>query len=313
MKKTFVKDLKKDEEVEDIFFILSRRERKTKEDKPFLYLQLLDKTGVIEGRVFEGVEKYAEIGERKFARVKGRVSEYQNRLGIVISELKPVAEEEVNREDFLIRKSEKEIAEMLKEIKGYISEIEDPFLRPLLDSFFTDKEFVEAFKLTPAALKAHQAYPGGLLEHTLYLARLSRAGKEIYPSDFNFPLLLTGAILHDIGKIREYEFDITVDISTEGRLIGHIVLGYEMVKERIEKIKNFPQNLKNKLLHLILSSHGEIDYGSPVGPKIPEAFFLYHIDNLDAKMAMVREWKEKTKDQDWSEYHRLLETYIYFG
>ncbi|MEO0098627.1 MAG: HD domain-containing protein [candidate division WOR-3 bacterium] len=314
MKKTFVKDLKKDEEVEDIFFILSRSERKTKEDKPFLHFRLQDKTGIIGGRVFEGIERYAEIKEKTFALVKGKVDEYRDELGIIIRELKPVEKGEINQEDFL-RKSEKDLDQMLKELKDYFPTIDHPFLRQLLESFFSDSAFSEKFKLAPAAKMAHQAYLGGLLEHTLSVVKICWAVREIYATELNLPLLLTGAILHDIGKIREYEFDITVDISTEGRLIGHIILGYEMVKERIEKIEDFPEELKNKLLHLILSSHGEIDYGSPVKPKIPEAIFLYHIDNLDAKMAMVQDLKEETKKEgkDWSKYHHLLETHIYFG
>lgn len=314
MKKTFVKDLKRDEEVEDIFFILTRREKRTKDNKPFIHFQLQDKTGIIGGRIFEGIERYAEIKEKTFVLVKGKVDEYRDELGIIISELRPVRETEITAEDFL-RKSEKDLDRMLKELRNYSSVVDNPFLSQLLESFFSDDAFLVAFKLTPAAKKAHQAYLGGLLEHTLYVVKICWAGKEIYPDDFSFPLLLAGAILHDIGKIKEYEYDVGIDISHVGKLIGHIVAGYDMVKEKISKIENFPEDLKNKLLHLILSSHGEIDYGSPVKPKIPEAIFLYHIDNLDAKMAMVRELREKTKEEgkNWSKYHNLLDTDLYFG
>jgi len=314
MKKTFIKDLKKGTEIEDIFFLLSRHQKKTKENKPFLLCQLQDKTGIIIGRLFEGVEQYAEIKEKSFVLVRGRVDEYREELGIVINELKPIGEEEITREDF-IRRSEKDLDEMLNEIRRFIDQIDEPFCRQLLVSFFSDTDFLKRFKFAPAAKRAHQAYLGGLLEHTLYLIKICASAKEIYPSDFDFPLLFTACILHDIGKIREYEYDVSIDFSTPGKLIGHIVLGYEMVKEKIEEIKDFPENLKNKLLHLILSSHGEKEYGSPVVPKIPEGIFLHYIDNLDSKMAMVRELKERTKEEgkEWSEYHKLLETEIYFG
>ncbi len=310
-KTKFVQDLKIGEEVKDIFFVTGRYYGKKHVE--YLFFDLQDKTGRIRGKAFENIEKYIGIKERVFAQVVGTVAEYQGRKEILIKEIKEIAPALVRKEDFVLM-SRYDPEEMLAQVQGFCAQVSNPFLVRLLNSFLSDLTFRERFKRSPAAAKAHQAYLGGLLEHTVYLGKLVQAAKGVYPDQFDYSLLLTGAILHDVGKIEEYEYDINIDFSTKGRLIGHIVLGYTMVKEKIEKIEGFPSDLANKVLHLILASHGELEHGSPVGPKIPEAVFLYHLDNLDAKMAMVRELKEKGVEGDlWSEYHKLLETQIYFG
>ncbi len=311
MKRNFARDLKKGDTVDDAFFIAERYYGK--KNVEYLIFNLQDKTGVIRGKIFDNIDKYIGIKEHSFVWVKGTVEEYQGRPEIRISEITEVEPKAVKREDFVLT-SKRNLDQMVKEVLGYCAQVENPFLAQLLNSFFSDPEFLAQFRECPAAKRAHQAYLGGLLEHTVYLGRLVQAAKEIYPEEFDFSLLMTGALLHDIGKIKEYEYDVDINLSTQGKLIGHICLGYAMVREKIREIKDFPADLADKTLHLILASHGELEQGSPVLPKIPEAFFLYHIDNLDAKLAMVRELKEKPKKNNfWSEYHKLLETDIYFG
>jgi len=224
MKKQFVKDLKAGQSVEDVFYLLGREIRDRRDGGSFLILLLTDKTGSIEGKIWNNVEDYIESSiPRQFVRIAGSVREYSGVTEIAVKELKPVPIEEIDKVDFLPT-SRFNPDEMLAELKGYFAQITNPYLLKLMENFFDDKEFVEQFKTAPGAASVHHAYLGGLLEHTIYMLRLSKEIAKVYP-EVDYSLLVAGIILHDVGKIKEYIYDKVIDHTFEGRLLGHIVMG----------------------------------------------------------------------------------------
>jgi 3'-5' exoribonuclease len=203
---------------------------------------------------------------------------------------------------------------MFAELLVIVEQIQTPCLKDLLLAFFRDEQIVKLFKKAPAAKGFHHVYLGGLLEHTLSVIRLLDLAARHY-TGVNRDLLLTGGILHDIGKIYEFQYDRLIDYSDAGRLVGHIVMGVEMLDARIAKIEGFPENLAMELRHLILSHHGTLEYGSPKRPKTLEAMIVHYIDDLDAKVNAFQTFTSGTPDSEsnWTPFHRLFERYIYKG
>ncbi|MDA3785784.1 MAG: HD domain-containing protein, partial [Deltaproteobacteria bacterium] len=205
------------------------------------------------------------------------------------------------------------IDEMAAEFLALATGVSDPFIQKLLLSFFEDEDFFALFKKAPAAKMMHHAYLGGLLEHTLGVARLAEAVSRLYPS-LDRSLLMAGAMLHDIGKTKEFSFDsLRFDYSDSGRLVGHMVLGVEMVQERLNTIKGFPAELAMRVKHLILSHHGRHDFGSPTLPMLLEGFVLNFIDDLDAKVNTIDKVSAQAKEEgyQWSDYQRSLERFLF--
>ncbi len=310
MKKQFVKDLAIRNKVNDIFYIRNRKLLERRDGGKFVVLELSDKTGSIEGKIWDNVnDLFSESVPGNFAKVEGDITEYMGDLQITISHIFKVSDKEVSSQDFLPT-SRFNIEDMYKELTGYFDLVKDKDFRTLLDNLFSDTEFVKKFKAAPASTGIHHGYLGGLLEHTLFMLRLSRSVPSVY-EEIDYSLLVTGLILHDIGKITSYTYDKVIDHTDEGHLIGHIVRGYEIAKNVISKISDFPVAKKELILHIILSHHGVREYGSPVTPKFAEAFMVHDLDNLDARMMMFRDETEKNRDAKWSEYHQFLETRIF--
>jgi 3'-5' exoribonuclease len=199
---------------------------------------------------------------------------------------------------------------MLAELRGFIAEVKNVHLRALLDAFFDDPRFVEQFSLVPAGARVHHAYLGGLLEHTLMMCRGARVLPDNY-AEVDRDLLLTGIILHDIGKLREYVYDIAIDHTPDGRLLGHLVMGCQMVEEKLAGIKDFPEELSKLIRHIILAHHGEMEFGSPKTPKFVEAFLVFSLDYLDSRVAIFRDMVEKNKNVKWTDYNDYLESNVY--
>ena len=194
-----------------------------------------------------------------------------------------------------------------------LKKVEDLYLKTLLDKFLSDRSFLSKFKDSPAAKNFHHGYVGGLLEHTLSVCKLAVSIAEQYPQ-LNRDMLITGAFLHDIGKIKEFKYRISIDYTDEGRLLGHLVLGVGMVEEKISGIRGFPTETALRLKHLILSHHGEYDFGSPKRPKFIEAFVLHSIDDIDAKVkGLGRIMERDSKDGNWTDFNRLFERYLLKG
>jgi 3'-5' exoribonuclease len=243
---------------------------------------------------------------------KGTASLYQNRIQISIAGLEKIDRSDADMSDFLESSSfSKE--EMLKEIKKYSGKVKNVYLKKLLNAFFKDSDFVDGFCSAPAAKAVHHAYLGGLLEHTLSVTRLVMLIRKNYPR-LNEDVLITGAILHDIGKIKELSTKVGFDYTNDGRLLGHIVIGTMMLEKKIEQIKDFPASLSSLLKHMILSHHGVYEWGSPKKPKTLEALVLHYADDIDAKIAMVEKAIQRDvgeKDTGWTGYHSLLERYLF--
>lgn len=309
MKKQFVKDLSTGNKVNDIFYIRSRRVLDKRDGGKFLILELSDKTGTIQGKVWDYEEFLTESAPNSFAKIQGDVIEYNNETQIKVINIQKISDKEISATDF-IASSRFNIEEMHKELLTYFDLVKDPDFRKLLNNIFANADFLEKFKSAPASTGVHHAYIGGLLEHTLFMLKLSHSIPDVYP-EIDYSLLITGLILHDVGKIREYLYDKVITHTDEGYLIGHIVVGYELVKNEIDKIVNFPEKKKEMLLHIILSHHGIREYGSPTTPKFAEAYLVHNLDNLDARMMMFRDATEKNQNVTWSDYHQFLETRVF--
>jgi 3'-5' exoribonuclease len=309
--KIFIGELKKGQALESTFLVRDKVLTKTKSGNPYLALRLADRTGEIDGRVWDSATDFLPLFEPDdFIRVRAEVDEFQGTLQLRIVKLRKCPEEEIQLDEFL-PKTARNTEEMLAELEKIASQLHHPFLRKLLEAFFADEDFIRKFKLAPAAKAVHHVYLGGLLEHTLSVVQLILLVGPRYPG-INQDLLIAGAILHDIGKISELSFERSFDYTDSGRLLGHITLTAEMIDEKIRAIPEFPQDLSLRLKHMILSHHGEYAFGSPKRPKTLEALLLHQLDDLDAKMNGFLAWIEKEKDSPsrWTPYHKLFERFI---
>ena len=308
----WVKDIKENDLIEGAFLVKSKVTGQTRQGSPFLTLTLADKTGKVDAKVWENVEGISSLfKEGDIVEITGQVNTYRNRMQIQIQQLK--RNESALDPAVFLETTPKDTSQMLSELKDLAARIKNRHLRALVDSFLADHGFISQFKKAPAAKVFHHSYLGGLLEHTLSVTQLAVMAAEHYP-DLDGDLLLTGAILHDIGKIDELSFERTIDYSDQGRLLGHIVLGVMMLEKKVNPIKDFPPELAMRLKHLILSHHGEFDFGSPKRPKFLEAFALHLIDDLDAKInGLGRLLKEDRKEGSWTSFNSLFQRYLYKG
>ena len=312
MKKVFAKDIHEHDKVESVFLVKQKSISVTKAGNPYLNLTLIDKTGEVNGKVWEQAEQWAKRFQKDdFINIVSTAVTYQNSLQLNISSMIPVSPSEIDITDFLPR-AKNDIEQTFLHLKTIIEEIRNPHLKKLLDLFMADDEFVRLFKLAPAAKNMHHVYIGGLLEHTLSLSNLILQISKHYEG-LNLDLLLTGGILHDIGKIHELTYTRSFDYSDSGRLIGHITLGVEMINEKIRFIPDFPEALAIELKHVIISHHGEYQYGSPKRPKTLEAIILYNLDDLDAKIEGIQSFiqREEESQSRNAGYHPMLERFIY--
>ncbi|MCS7257945.1 MAG: HD domain-containing protein [candidate division WOR-3 bacterium] len=310
MKHQFVKDLNAGVKVNDIFYIISRRHCEKRDGDTFLILELSDKTGIINAKIWDNPESLGVIATPgNFVRVEGIVSEYNGKNQIVVSNLHFVGINEISAQDF-IPHTESNIEELYDEFKHFIKNVEDHDYKQLLDNIFSKEEIVKKFKLAPASTQVHHGYLGGLLEHTVTMLRVAQAMLNFYP-ELNHALVITGVALHDIGKLWEYQYDTGIMHTDEGILLGHIVIGYEFVKNEIVQINGFSKEKTELLLHIILSHHGQKEFGSPVTPKFAEAFMVHIIDNLDARLNMFKLTVDKNRDQRWSEFNQFLGTKVF--
>lgn len=326
MKRVFLKDIKERDKVEEIFLVSKKDMPISKSGKPYLNLKLMDKTGEMEGRVWDHAEKLSQnFKKNDFIQIKGWGILYQNVVQLNISSIKKCPEEEVDLENFLPTAA-RGGDEMLDDLTSIINSMKDRYLRELLMLFVNDEEIRNLWKKAPAAKGMHHAYLGGLLEHSLSLSKLVLTVVKHYNSEnsdcldkdasrgINEDLLLSGAVLHDIGKIYELSYDRSFDYTDEGRLLGHITIGVEMIGKKVSLIPDFPRELSTLLKHLILSHHGQLEFGSPKRPKTVEAIMLSFLDDMDSKIQSVQSLiKKDNNDSNWTSYHRLYERCIYKG
>lgn len=311
-KRKFIDQLGAGEKIADLFSIKNKQPLKQYKNGFMFSFELSDKTGEIEAKYWGGDEKnivqkqYDGFKAGDVVYISGSTGEYQNKLVISINNKGVIKKiDEYNSEDY-IPKTKKDIQNMFEDITEVVVSLDDDNLRHLLQSFLSDSEFVLKFKRAPAALYIHHAYLGGLLEHTLNVVKLCETICQIYPQlDRN--LTISGAILHDIGKIKAFDITTNIRISEEGLLLGHVTLGTNMVLERLSRINKFPNNLKDKLLHILLSHHGKLEYGSPIEPLFAEAWAVHSADEYDSRLSRSIKTKEnaKTKSDDFYIYDKI--------
>jgi len=297
--------------------VVARRKRlQPFRNKPgqYLSLTLSDASGQIEGRVWEeGETVAASFEEGDVIRVRGKIERFQDQLQLRVSSIERPSPEEIAPDQFL-PPCRRDIGPLEEDLRATIESIESPYLRRLVDSFYDDAEFMERFRRAPAAVRLHHAYVGGLLEHTVEVLSLLEGLCQHYP-DIDRDLVMSGALLHDIGKLEELASTTTFDYTDLGRLIGHIAISDQMVCDAMDAIEGFPEHTRMMVRHLILSHHGSREMGSPEPPKTLEAMALHQVENADAQVNRV--WRTIAKHRDgvakWTDWDRLLERHIYLG
>jgi 3'-5' exoribonuclease len=267
---------------------------------------------MIDARMWDASTPFFEsLGNDTFLRIKGRTEIYQNKIQLIIKHISTTNQEDIKLEDYL-PSTEQDVNKMFSELKQIVSSIKQTHLKNLLDLFFGDKDFCRGFCSAPAAVQYHHAFLGGLLEHTLSVARLGDIIAPLYPG-LNRDLLICGIMLHDIGKISELCYEKNFHYSDEGQLIGHLISGVLMVEEKAKQIDGFPKTLLDLLRHLILSHHGEYEWGSPKLPMTLEAITLHYLDNIDAKIHAFNKaiTNDKDSSDNWTTYNKMFERKLF--
>ena len=311
-KNRFIEDLEEGESIDELFMVKASRLGETRAGKAYLSLTLGDRSGEIQGPVWDNAESLQDIcSPGNVVRVQGLVQVYREKLQLRIDRLQQVEVDNNGMEAF-VEASRRSMEDMAGELRQVIGSVRNPFLKKLLTRIFIKDETGKKFLSSPAAKGIHHAYLGGLLEHSLSMAQVAGLLARHYPG-IDYDLLVSGALLHDIGKTQELSSEGgAIDYTDSGRLKGHLVMGSEFVGWEAAKIKDFPSEVLTHLQHLILSHHGRQEFGSPVVPMTPEALLLGFIDDMDAKMNLVEQLRRKLKNgqTQWSEYQRSLERYL---
>ena len=306
----FINELHEGETVRGIYLCRGKRSAETRNGKAYDNLMLQDKTGVLDGKVWDpNSQGIADYDEKDFIEVVGDVISYNNNLQLNIKQIRKAGEDEYNPADYMPT-SEKNVDTMYEELLGYIGQISNVYLRQAVEYYFVnDVKFIETFKGHSAAKTVHHGFAGGLLEHTLSILKMCEYFTGAYPI-LNKDLLYAAALCHDIGKIKELSDFPDNDYTDDGQLLGHIIIGVEMINDAIRTIPDFPEKLASELKHCVIAHHGELEYGSPKKPALAEAFALNLADNADAKMQTLTEIFKDKSGTDWLGYNRLFESNI---
>lgn len=313
--KQYVASLQARETLDSPFVVRTKRLQDFRH-KPGQYLSVVlgDRTGDIEGRLWEDGPNVAEtFAEGDVVQVRGEVESYRGKLQVRINTIVPCKEGEYEPEDFVAH-TDKDMDELRKSLQTAILSVRNKHLRALLLAFFKPKSFLQRFVECPASKVIHHSFIGGMGEHVASVIQLCETLCETHPG-IDRDLLLTGAILHDIGKLRELDFAPAIEYTDEGELLGHIVLGTLMVAERIAELPGFPEELRLRILHMIVSHHGELEFGSPKIPATLEAVALNLVENMDAKVQNCEQIlrDHRNSDRPWTDYDRILKRRVFLG
>ena len=304
----FIDGLCEGETIRNVYLCKGKRSAETRNGKPYDNLILQDKTGTLDGKVWDpNSQGIADYDEKDFIEVFGDVINYNGNLQLNIRQIRKAEEGEYNPADYMPT-TDKSVDGMYEELTAYIRQISNKYLRQVLEFYYIkDEAFIKKFKAHSAAKTVHHGFSGGLLEHTLSVTRMCDYFATSY-SILNRDLLLSSAILHDIGKVKELSDFPDNDYTDEGQLIGHIVSGVEMINDAIRSIPGFPEKLAHELKHCIVAHHGELEYGSPKKPALAEAVALNMADSTDAKLQTLTELFKGKTGTDWLGYNRLFES-----
>ncbi len=309
MKEFFICDCVQQENktITSTFVVVSKQVKPKKTGEPYLALTLGDRSGHLEGKMWDNVEEVMEAFEQDdFVKIKGLINKYKNRFQVTIHKLRKLGESEIDFADYL-PKTSKNIDELWRTLEEFVATFHNEHLRKLVQAFMGDGEIAAAYRNAPAAKTLHHAYIGGLLDHVVSLFRSCDLVCRNYPQ-INRDLLLTGAFLHDIGKIHELTYSRSFSYTTKGQLLGHMIIELEMLQAKIAQLPGFPDELKILVEHLIISHHGQYEFGSPKLPMFPEALMLHYLDDLDSKMEAMRAHFEREigTESPWSSYNASL-------
>lgn len=307
MKTKFVNDLNSEQTLATIFLVHAKEVRSTREGRPYLRMELGDRTGTIEARMWNAFEPAAsQVSRDDFVHVKGRIEIYKNKPQLALESFRRAAPEEVDLADYLPHTAAN-VEKLYAELQEAVAGIQNPWLQKLVTRLLADPAIASRYKRAPAAKLMHHAYLGGLLEHVVSVCGLAKLAAAHYP-ELNLDILLTGVILHDVGKLDELCYERAIGYTTEGQLLGHIVMEVELVGRAMDAIEGFPRALQTVVQHLIISHHGQYEFGSPKLPMIREALVLHYLDDLDSKMAAARAvLAVNSGDPEWSEWSNALQ------
>ncbi len=308
MKSPYVSELEPNRVITSSFLVHSKEIRQKKTGELYLSLMLGDRTGEVDAKMWDNVAEVMDSFDRDdFVKVKGLLQIFHNRPQLTIHKMRRMDESEIAYADYF-PSSARDPEEMWGDLRGIVAGIGDPHLRGLLDAMLDDPEVAPRFRRAPAAKQIHHAYLGGLLEHVLSLATLARMAAGHYPN-VDGDLLLTGVVLHDIGKIYELNYERGFSYSSEGQLLGHINIALRMVADKLRGLPDFPEPLRALVEHMILSHHGQLEFGSPKLPQFPEALLLHYLDDMDSKMECMRSLIERDRQVEgcFTTYNTALE------
>lgn len=311
----FINQIEPGEAINDIYIVKEPILRSTTRGDLYIAMFLTDRTGQLNGRMWQATETiYKSLPKPGFVHIQGRSELYQNNLQIIVNNISTIDTKDVHIDDFLAR-TNKDQKQMFEEVKKIVNQIKNPQLKILTDEFMTDTKLMEKFCNAPGGVKLHHDYIGGLLEHTHNMLRAALALLPLYP-EVQADLVLAGIFLHDIGKTEELSYDMAFSYTDSGQLIGHIVKSLVMINQKADELraKGTPidQEILDALGHIILSHHGQYEFGSPKLPATSEAFMVYYIDDLDAKMNQVTAAIDSEQnDSNWTAWKSALQTRLY--
>ena len=319
MSRRYVNQLSHGDSIDESYLVADKQLRANRQGNLYLQLELRDKTGSVGARLWNATEELARSFEPgDYLRVRGKTQVFQGSLQIIMTHLDVLDPNRVEAEDFLPQSSQN-VSKLMARLRDVLLAMSNPHLRALIECFLIDDEFVRKFTSAPAGIKNHHAYQGGLLEHVVALLNVADRILDLYP-EIDRDLLLTGIFLHDIGKIDELSYDRAFAYTDEGQLVGHLVMGVEMLRDRVERTsdltgESFPPELLLRLKHMIVSHHGTYEFGSPKLPMTLEAIALHYLDNLDAKIhAVGREIRDDpSRDSSWTPFQQSLGRRLYKG
>ena len=309
MKDFYIRDCQQHENqaITSNFVVASKQVKTKKNGDPYLAVTLADRTGQLQANMWDNVSDSVNAFEQDdFVKVKGMVQKYNGRWQLTLHKVRKLGDAEIDYSDYL-PKTSKDIDQLWRTLSDYVATIENPWLKQLVQDFMADETIATAYKNAPAAKTLHHAYVGGLLDHVVSLFTVCDLAARNYPQ-VNRDLLLTGAFLHDIGKIHELAYQRSISYTTKGQLLGHMIIELEMLHEKLSHIPGFPDELKILIEHLIISHHGQYDFGSPKLPMFPEALMLHYLDDLDSKMESMRAQFERESELEtaWTSYNPSL-------
>ena len=307
MKTAFISDLNSEQNITSFFLVCEKELRNTREGKPYLRLELGDRSGTIEARMWDQFEAAAkDINRDDFIKVQARVELYRNRPQLSLMQVRLAKPEEIDLADFLPA-TKADVTKLYAQLLEFATSISTPHLSKLVGAILNDPAIAAKYKRAPAAKVMHHAYLGGLLEHVVSLCGLAKLAASHYP-ELDVDLLLTAAILHDVGKLDELCYERSISYTVEGQLLGHIVMELETVSKAMDAIPDFPTKLKTVVQHLLISHHGQYEFGSPKLPMIREALVFHYLDDLDSKLAAARAALAiDSGEPEWSAYSSALD------